>query len=99
MVRWARLPRDTSVEEEHILAETFAMEGALAALPRLAADLGTDPKVVDSLPHEYEAQHWRSYAPRAQARTNRTPLIANVAIGQNAIACRRASARTTRGAV
>ncbi|WP_392840016.1 cation:proton antiporter [Streptomyces sp. LN500] len=56
VVRWARLPRDTSVEEEHILAETLAMEGALAALPQLAADLGTDPKVVDSLRHEYEAQ-------------------------------------------
>ncbi|MFI5633552.1 Na+/H+ antiporter [Streptomyces sp. NPDC051664] len=56
VVRWARLPRDTSVEEEHVLAETLAMEGALAALPQLAADLGTDPKVVDSLRHEYEAQ-------------------------------------------
>lgn len=54
VVRWARLPRDTSVEEERILAETLATEGALAALPQLAADLGTDPKVVDSLRHEYE---------------------------------------------
>ncbi|RBY82494.1 Na+/H+ antiporter [Geodermatophilus sp. TF02-6] len=54
VVRWARLPRDTSVEEERHLAQTLATEEALAALPRLAADLGTDREVVDRLRAEYE---------------------------------------------
>jgi len=54
VVRWARLPRDTSVEEERRLADTLATEEALAAIPRLAADLGTDPEVVERLRHEYE---------------------------------------------
>ncbi|MEU1937843.1 Na+/H+ antiporter [Streptomyces coeruleorubidus] len=56
VVRWARLPRDTSVEEEELLAETKAGEEALEALPRLAADLGTSPRVVEWLRQEYEAQ-------------------------------------------
>jgi monovalent cation/hydrogen antiporter len=53
-VRWARLPRDTSVEQERHLAETLATEEALAAIPRLAADLGTDPEVASRLRREYE---------------------------------------------
>ncbi|MFJ9380917.1 Na+/H+ antiporter [Streptomyces sp. NPDC101455] len=55
VVRWARLPHDTSVEEERFLAETLATEGAIKALPQLAADLGTDPKAVEWLRQEYEA--------------------------------------------
>jgi CPA1 family monovalent cation:H+ antiporter len=55
---WARLPRDTSVEQERHLAETLATEEALAAIPRLAADLGTDPAVVDRMCRDYE-QHLR----------------------------------------
>jgi CPA1 family monovalent cation:H+ antiporter len=54
VVRWARLPRDTSVEEERHLAETTATEEALAAIPQLADTLGTDPEVVSRLRHEYE---------------------------------------------
>ncbi|SDC87304.1 monovalent cation:H+ antiporter, CPA1 family [Geodermatophilus telluris] len=54
VVRWARLPRDTSVDEERHLAEVTAAEEALAALPRLAADLGTDPAVLDRTVAEYE---------------------------------------------
>ncbi|MDX2938264.1 cation:proton antiporter domain-containing protein [Streptomyces ipomoeae] len=54
-VRRAKLPPDTSVDEEHDLAETTAMEEALKAMPRLAADLGTEPKAVEWLRQEYEA--------------------------------------------
>jgi CPA1 family monovalent cation:H+ antiporter len=56
IVRWARLPRDTSVEEERLLADSVATEEAYAALPGLAAELGTDPEVVDRMLTEY-GQH------------------------------------------
>ncbi|GAA2136283.1 Na+/H+ antiporter [Glycomyces algeriensis] len=55
IVRWARIPRDTSVDEERSLAETLATEEAMAALPEIAADLGSDPEVVDWARQEYEA--------------------------------------------
>ncbi|MEU5264401.1 hypothetical protein [Amycolatopsis sp. NPDC021455] len=42
IVRWARLPRDTAVEAERQLAETQA------------ADLGTDPDVVERLRRELD---------------------------------------------
>ena len=54
VVRWARLPRDTAVEEERRLAETLVTEEALAELPQLAVNLGTGPLVVDRLRLEYE---------------------------------------------
>ncbi|MFG1993836.1 Na+/H+ antiporter [Actinoplanes sp. NPDC048988] len=54
VVRWARLPDDTSVERERRLADTTAMREALAVLPELAAELNTDPQVTDELRHEYE---------------------------------------------
>lgn len=54
VVRWARLPPDTSVEEERHLAETLATEEALGALPGLADGLGTDPEVTVRLRREYE---------------------------------------------
>jgi CPA1 family monovalent cation:H+ antiporter len=53
VVSWARLPRDTSVDEERRLAETLATEAALTALPDVAADLGTDPEVVERTRREY----------------------------------------------
>lgn len=49
IVRWARLPADTAVEAERHLAESRAAEEALEALPRLSAELGTDPDVVDRM--------------------------------------------------
>ena len=55
-VRWARLPDDTSVQAERHLAEALATEDALAAIPRLAADLGTDPEVAARLRREYQKQ-------------------------------------------
>ncbi|MEU1519489.1 hypothetical protein ABZ490_46505 [Streptomyces sp. NPDC005811] len=53
-VRWARFPRDTSVEEELLRAGTAAAEEAFRAIPHLADELGTDPQVVERLRHEYE---------------------------------------------
>ncbi|MGW0584133.1 Na+/H+ antiporter, partial [Streptomyces sp. NPDC002920] len=54
VVRWARLPHDTSVEEERFLAETTATEEALKALPELADELGTAPAVAERMRQEYE---------------------------------------------
>jgi Na+/H+ antiporter len=54
VVRWARLPHDGSVEQERHLAETLATEEAIAAIPQLAAGLGTDSDVVGRLRREYE---------------------------------------------
>lgn len=56
VVRWARLPRDTSVDEELVLAETTATEEAIEALPRLADELGTTPNVAEWLRQEYGAR-------------------------------------------
>jgi CPA1 family monovalent cation:H+ antiporter len=53
VVRWARLPRDNSVEQERHLAETLATEEALAAIPQLARDLGIDLEVAGRVHHEY----------------------------------------------
>nr|WP_216377809.1 hypothetical protein [Streptomyces asoensis] len=56
VVRWARLPHDTSAEEERSLAETTAAEEALKALPDVAADLGTAPEVAEWTRREYETR-------------------------------------------
>lgn len=54
VVRWARLPVDAGARQERQLADTVAAEEALDALPRVAAELGTDPLVVDRLRREFE---------------------------------------------
>lgn len=54
VVRWARLPRDTSADTERHLAETLATEEALAAMPQIAAGLGTDPDIARRVRREYE---------------------------------------------
>jgi monovalent cation/hydrogen antiporter len=54
VVRWARLPADTAVEEERRLAETVASEEAYAAIPEVAARLGIDEVVVARTRKEYE---------------------------------------------
>jgi CPA1 family monovalent cation:H+ antiporter len=56
VVRWARLPSDNAVEEELRLAQTQATEAAMAALPDVATELGTDPEVVERTRREY-AEH------------------------------------------
>jgi NhaP-type Na+/H+ or K+/H+ antiporter len=58
VVRWARLPHDSSVDAERHLAEIQATEEALAAIPQLAAGLGTDAAITERLEHEY-AKHLR----------------------------------------
>ncbi|MFF4357720.1 hypothetical protein [Streptomyces sp. NPDC001604] len=52
-MRWARLPRDTSVEKERFFAETTLTEEVLKAHPEVADDLGTDPEVAERLRQEY----------------------------------------------
>jgi CPA1 family monovalent cation:H+ antiporter len=54
VVRWARMDPDTQVEEEHRLAQVTAAEEAFAALPELAAQLGTSGAVVERLQREYD---------------------------------------------
>ena len=54
VVRWARLPSDSTADQERHLAQTVATEEALAALPQLAAGLRTDPEVTDRLRREYQ---------------------------------------------
>jgi CPA1 family monovalent cation:H+ antiporter len=54
VVGWARLPTDTAVEEERRLAETVATEEALASMDEIAAELGTDQRVVDRMRTEYD---------------------------------------------
>jgi hypothetical protein len=58
VVRWARLPRDTHIEQERQLAEAVAAEEALSAMPQIAAELSTHPDVVERMRHEYE-EHMR----------------------------------------
>jgi Na+/H+ antiporter len=58
VVRWARLPHDTAVEQERHLAECLATQEALAAIPALAAEHDAEPQVVDRLYREYE-EHLR----------------------------------------
>ena len=54
VVRFSRLPEDTGRAEELALARLRAADAALAALPRLAADLGVDGEHLDRLRAEYE---------------------------------------------
>jgi hypothetical protein len=54
VVRWARLPEDTGRAEELAMARLRAADAALAALPRLAADLGVGGEHLDRLRTEYE---------------------------------------------
>ncbi|MEU6379456.1 Na+/H+ antiporter [Streptomyces sp. NPDC046909] len=73
-VRWARFPRDTSVEEELVLAETTAAEEAFKAMPDLADELGTDPQVVERLRQEYEV-HLAAVHARGSGATDDHPAL------------------------
>lgn len=76
VVRWARLPRDTSVDEERTLAETRATEEAIKALPHLAADQGAGPKVTEWLRQEHEA-HLATVRARAAGTEDDPALLHN----------------------
>ncbi|GLZ00459.1 Na+/H+ antiporter [Actinoplanes sp. NBRC 103695] len=54
VLRWARLGDDGAADEERRRVEIHATERALASLPELAADRGTDDKITDQLRTEYE---------------------------------------------
>jgi len=56
VVRWARLPVDTSVDEERHLAEVATTDAAFEAVDRTAQHLGSDARVVDRVRHELEKQ-------------------------------------------
>lgn len=58
VVRWAQLPEDTRRAEELQYARTYAAEAGLAALPRLAAELGVTGEPVERIRTDYE-QHLR----------------------------------------
>jgi len=54
VVRFARLPVDTSVQEERHLAEVVTIDAAWDALDELAVELGTDERVVARVRHEVD---------------------------------------------
>ena len=56
VVRFARLPEDTSVAEELQLAEAFTLDAAIEALDTTAAELGSGDKVVARVRHELDKQ-------------------------------------------
>jgi NhaP-type Na+/H+ or K+/H+ antiporter len=56
VVRFARLPADTSVAEERTFAETFTLDAALAALDDTATELGISERVVARVRMEAEKQ-------------------------------------------
>ena len=56
VVRFARLPVDTSVSEELHLAEVFTLDSAIESLDATAAELGTGEMVVERVRHELDKQ-------------------------------------------
>lgn len=56
VVRFARLPADTSVAEELQLADVFTLDAALDALDDTAAELGSGETVVARVRHELDKQ-------------------------------------------
>lgn len=54
VVRWARLPTDTSVDEERHLAETVTADAAYDALDETAHELGSSEHVVDRVRNELD---------------------------------------------
>ena len=56
VVRFARLPADTSVGEEREYAESYTLEAAVAALDQTAAELGVSERVVTRVRQELAKQ-------------------------------------------
>jgi CPA1 family monovalent cation:H+ antiporter len=54
VVRFARLPVDTSVDEERHFAEVTTVDAARDALEDTAAELGTNEKVLERVRHELD---------------------------------------------
>ncbi|GAB3273009.1 Na+/H+ antiporter [Sinomonas notoginsengisoli] len=53
VIRWARIPHDTTVAEELVVAKRASIEDALEALPSLAREIDADDDVVDRIRGEY----------------------------------------------
>lgn len=71
VVRFARLPVDTSVDEELHLAEAVTLDAAIEALDATAAELGSGPKVVERVRYELGKQRRLL----AAARTDDDPIL------------------------
>jgi monovalent cation/hydrogen antiporter len=56
VVRFARLPVDTSVAEELHLAEAFTLDAAIESIDATAAELGSSEMVVERVRHEMDKQ-------------------------------------------
>ena len=56
VVRFARLPEDTSVAEEIQLAEVYTLDSAIDALEETATELGSGERVVERVRHELDKQ-------------------------------------------
>jgi hypothetical protein len=56
VVRFARLPVDTSVDEERHLAETTLADVAAAAIEQVATELGSGPHVIERVQHELDKE-------------------------------------------
>ncbi|MBP2325604.1 CPA1 family monovalent cation:H+ antiporter [Kibdelosporangium banguiense] len=54
VLRWAQLPPDTQLDEERAMAVRTASEAAFEAMPKIAAELGTDPLIIERTRREYE---------------------------------------------
>ncbi|MFC9839607.1 Na+/H+ antiporter [Rhodococcus sp. NPDC127530] len=54
VIRWARLPEDTSVGDELRLAQRTATQEALERLPQIADALGVDTDIADEVRIEYD---------------------------------------------
>ncbi|MCE7003364.1 Na+/H+ antiporter [Kibdelosporangium philippinense] len=54
VVRWANLPPDTQFDEERAMAILASAEAAYEAMPKLAAELGTDPLIIERARRESE---------------------------------------------
>jgi CPA1 family monovalent cation:H+ antiporter len=56
VVRFARLPVDTSVAEELQFADAYTLDAAVQALDTTARELGSGPMVVERVRHELDKQ-------------------------------------------
>jgi CPA1 family monovalent cation:H+ antiporter len=54
VIRWSRIPEDTKVTEEILLAKRTATEEAFKALPDLAREINVDDEVLERIHHEYD---------------------------------------------
>ncbi|RSM78575.1 Na+/H+ antiporter [Kibdelosporangium aridum] len=54
VVHWAHLPEDTQFDEERAMAILTSAEAAFEAMPKIAAELGTDPLIIERTRREYE---------------------------------------------